>query len=62
LAPIGTSKDIVGEDLGDVLELGRALGVTVSDDAEGFLSRVSADLAIIATKSRLRSIRKYPYA
>ncbi|MEM3439383.1 MAG: hypothetical protein QXG32_00490 [Candidatus Bathyarchaeia archaeon] len=51
-------KDIVGKDLGEVLELGKNLGVTVTDDAEGLLSKVKADLAIIATKSYLKDV--YP--
>ena len=51
-------KDIVGKDLGEVLELGKKLGVTVTDDAEGLLSKIKADIAIIATKSYLKDV--YP--
>lgn len=51
-------KDIVGKDLGEVLELNKNLGVTVTDNAEGLLSRVKADIAVIATKSYLRDV--YP--
>jgi 4-hydroxy-tetrahydrodipicolinate reductase len=55
---VDVSRDIVGKDLGEVLELGKNVGVTVTDDAEGLISRVKADIAIIATKSYLREI--YP--
>lgn len=55
---IDLNKDLVGRDLGEVLELGKSLGVTVTDDAEGLLSKVKADLAIIATKSYLKDV--YP--
>ncbi|MEM3626761.1 MAG: hypothetical protein QXZ25_01910 [Candidatus Bathyarchaeia archaeon] len=51
-------EDIVGKDLGEVLELGKNLGVTVTDDAEGLISKIKADIAIIATRSYLREI--YP--
>ena len=51
-------KDLVGKDLGEVLELGKNIGVTVTDDAEGLISRIKADIAIIATRSYLREI--YP--
>jgi 4-hydroxy-tetrahydrodipicolinate reductase len=51
-------KDIVGKDLGEVLELGRNLGVTVTDDAENLVSRVKADIAVIATRSYLKDV--YP--
>jgi 4-hydroxy-tetrahydrodipicolinate reductase len=51
-------KDIVGKDLGEVLELGKNFGVTVTDDAEGLISKIKADIAIIATRSYLRDI--YP--
>ncbi|MEM2702853.1 MAG: hypothetical protein QXR45_06805 [Candidatus Bathyarchaeia archaeon] len=51
-------KDIVGKDLGEVLELGKNIGVTVTDDAEGLISKIGADIAIIATRSYLKEI--YP--
>jgi 4-hydroxy-tetrahydrodipicolinate reductase len=51
-------KDIVGKDLGEVLELDKNLGVTVTDDAEGLTSRVKADIAIIVTRSYLKDV--YP--
>jgi|YelNatPaOPRAMG01_1025707.scaffolds.fasta_scaffold04855_12 4-hydroxy-tetrahydrodipicolinate reductase len=51
-------KDMVGRDLGEVLELGKNIGVTVTDDAEGLISKIKADITIIATGSCLREI--YP--
>jgi len=33
---VDTAKDLVGKDLGEVLNLGKTLGVTVTDDANRF--------------------------
>jgi hypothetical protein len=49
---------LVGKDLGEVLELGRKLGVTVRDDLDKLLDEVKADIAVIATKSYLPDV--YP--
>jgi len=54
---VDVAKDLVGKDLGELLELGRTLGVTITDDAE-LLSRIKADIAIIATASYLKNV--YP--
>jgi len=58
IGAVDVLKDIVGRDLGEVLELGRNLGVTATDDAEGIVSRVKADIAVIATRSHLKDV--YP--
>lgn len=55
---VDTAKDLVGKDLGEVLKIGKTLGVTVTDDAEDLLSRVNPKMAIIATKSSVKGI--YP--
>jgi 4-hydroxy-tetrahydrodipicolinate reductase len=55
---VDTAKDLVGKDLGQVLNLGKTLGVTVTDDAKHLLSRVKPKIAIIATKSTVKGI--YP--
>lgn len=55
---VDISKDLVGKDLGEVLKLGKTLGVTVTDDGQGLLSKAKPDLAIIATKSSVKGI--YP--
>jgi 4-hydroxy-tetrahydrodipicolinate reductase len=55
---VDTAKDLVGKDLGEVLNLGKTLGVTVTDDAKHLLSRVKPKIAIIATKSTVKGI--YP--
>jgi len=41
-----------------VLKLGKNLGVTVTDDAEGLVSRIQADIAMIATRYYLKDV--YP--
>jgi len=55
---VDIAEDIVGKDLGELLELGKPLGVVVTNDAERLISRVKADIAIIATKSYLKDV--YP--
>jgi hypothetical protein len=55
---IDTAKDLVAKDLGEVLKLGKTLGVTVTDNGQSLLSKAKPDLAIIATKSSVKGI--YP--
>ena len=55
---IDVAKEKVGKDLGDVLALGRQLGVAVSDDPDAVLSKVKADVVVHATTSFLK--QAYP--
>jgi 4-hydroxy-tetrahydrodipicolinate reductase len=55
---VDIAPELVGRDLGEVLELGRKLGVTVRDDLDKLLDEVKADIAVIATKSYLPDV--YP--
>jgi len=55
---VDTAKDVVGKDLGKILEINNTLGVTVTDDVLGSLSKIKANVAIIATKSSVEGI--YP--
>lgn len=55
---IDVAKEKVGKDLGDVLALGKRLGVVVSDDPDAMLSRVKADVVVHATTSFLK--QAYP--
>jgi len=55
---IDVAKDKVGRDLGDVLGIGKRLGVVVSDDVDAVLSKVKADIAVHATSSFLKDV--YP--
>jgi hypothetical protein len=55
---VDTAKDLVGKDLGEVLKLGKTLGVMVTDDAKSLLSKLRPKMAIIATKSTVKGI--YP--
>jgi len=52
------AEELVGKDLGEILDLGKNLGVTVTDNAEELLSRIKADIAVIATRSYLKEV--YP--
>jgi len=55
---VDTAKDLVGKDLGEVLQLGKTLGVTVTDNAQSLLSKAKPNIAIIATKSSVKGV--YP--
>ncbi len=55
---IDVAKDKVGKDLGEVLEVGRQVGVTITDDPDALFSRVKADIVIHATSSYLKDV--YP--
>jgi 4-hydroxy-tetrahydrodipicolinate reductase len=55
---IDVAKEKVGKDLGEVLALGRRLGVTVSDDPETVLSKVKARVVVHTTTSFLK--QAYP--
>lgn len=55
---IDTAKELVGKDLGEILKLGKTVGMTVTDDAQGLLSRVKPNIAVIATRSSVSAI--YP--
>jgi len=55
---VDIAKELVGKDLGEILELRRTLGVTITDNAEELLSRIKADIAVISTRSYLKDV--YP--
>ena len=50
------SPDIVGRDLGEVAEVGRELGIRVSDDPERVFSETKPDIAIYTTTSFARDV------
>jgi hypothetical protein len=51
---VDIAQNKVGKDLGEVLGVGRKLGIKVSADADTLLSQVKADIAIHATSSFLK--------
>ena len=55
---VDIAEELVGKDLGEILDLGKNLGVTATDNAEELLSRIKADIAVIATRSYLKEV--YP--
>jgi len=55
---VDVAKEKVGKDLGEVLEIGRRLGVVVSDNPKAVLERACADIVVHATSSFLRDV--YP--
>jgi len=53
---IDIAKDKVGKDLGEVLELTKKLGVTVSNDVESVMSKACCDVVVHATSSYLKDV------
>jgi len=56
---IARRKEKAGKDLGEVVGLGRKLGVVVSNDLDAVISETVADVVLDATYSRTREV--YPY-
>lgn len=55
---IDIAKDKVGKDLGEVLGIGRRLGVVVSNDPEAVFRKACAEVVVHATSSYLKDV--YP--
>jgi len=55
---IDVAKEKVGTDLGDVLDIGKRLGIMVSNNPDGVLSKANADVVIHSTTSFLE--QTYP--
>ncbi|MBW2636217.1 MAG: dihydrodipicolinate reductase [Deltaproteobacteria bacterium] len=55
---VDISKDMIGKDLGKILNLNEDLGVVVTDNARQLLSNIKADVVIHTAGSRMKSI--YP--
>jgi len=55
---IDIAKDKVGKDLGEVLGIGRRLGVVVSNDPEAVFCKACAEVVVHATSSYLKDV--YP--
>ena len=53
---IEVAPEKAGKDLGDLLNLGRKVGVTVSADANEVMSQVDANVVLLATGSGLQQI------
>ncbi|UCH32067.1 MAG: NADP-binding protein [Candidatus Bathyarchaeota archaeon] len=53
---IDIDKSKVGKDLGEILEIGRQLGVIVTDNPSALLSKIEANIAIVATSSYVKSV------
>lgn len=51
VAAVDARPDYVGKDLGEVLQLDRAIGVTVTDQPEAVLDKNKVDVVVIATTS-----------
>jgi 4-hydroxy-tetrahydrodipicolinate reductase len=54
VAAIDIAENKVGKDLGEILQLDRKLGITVSDDVDAVLPRTKPDIAIHTTSSFLK--------
>ena len=55
---VDTLKDLMGKDLGEILNLNKRVGINVTNDAQSLMSQSRPDIAIIATRSSVQGI--YP--
>jgi hypothetical protein len=55
---IDVAPDKIGKDLGEVLDIGKKLGIVVSDDVDTVMRKACADVVIHATSSYLKDV--YP--
>ena len=51
VAAVDGRPDYVGKDLGEILKIGKTLGVTVTDKPETVLDKDKVDIVVIATTS-----------
>jgi 4-hydroxy-tetrahydrodipicolinate reductase len=53
---VDIAKELAGRDLGQVLEKKKNIGVVVSDDLRGLISKTNADIAVVMTRSHLKEV------
>ena len=53
---VDINPEIVGKDLGEILDHPQQIGVTIEEDADSLFSRVNADAVILTTTSHLKSV------
>ena len=53
---IDVAPEIIGKDLGEILETPGELGITIQEDSDGLFQRVNAQAAILTTTSHLKSV------
>jgi 4-hydroxy-tetrahydrodipicolinate reductase len=56
IGAVDIDEKIVGKDLGEVLEIGKQIGVTVTDDPDTLFSKIKADVVTHATTSFLKGV------
>jgi 2,4-diaminopentanoate dehydrogenase len=55
---VDISKDLVGKDMGEILDLNESLGVKVTENGKALFAKTKADVVLHTTGSRIRKI--YP--
>jgi 4-hydroxy-tetrahydrodipicolinate reductase len=53
---VDIDTNLLGKDLGDILDTPRKLGVTIESDADALFSRVNAHAVVLTTTSHLKSV------
>jgi 4-hydroxy-tetrahydrodipicolinate reductase len=53
---VDINPDLLGKDLGDILDAPRKLGVTIESDADSLFSRVQANAVVLTTTSHLKGV------
>jgi len=54
---VDINPDLIGKDLGEILDSPRPIGVTIEDDAEALFAKVDADAVVLTTTSHLKSVQ-----
>jgi len=54
---VDINPELVGKDLGEIIEPARQVGITIEADAESLFSRVDADAVVLPTTSHLKSVQ-----
>lgn len=55
---VDINPDLVGKDLGEIIDSPRRIGIPIEDDADVLFKRVDADAVVLTTTSHLKSV--YP--
>ncbi len=53
---VDIAPELVGKDLGEILELDKSLGISITNDSKGLFTRTQPDIIIHTTSSHLKSV------
>ena len=53
---VDIAPELVGKDLGEILDIHKKLGITIEKDADAVFSKVKAQAVVVTTSSHIRSV------